>query len=307
MKITILVPTYRRPVDLRRCLGSLERLDRLPDEVLVVHRPDDDDTKGVLAQAWALPVRAVEVRVEGVVAAVNRGFDATTGDVVVMIDDDAAPHPDWLTRIAAHYDADPKLGALGGRDVIHVAGEAIPPGEQEVGMVSWYGRMVGAHHLGVGDARSVAVLKGVNMSFRITALRDHRADERLLGRGAQVHFEIGLCNDIRNDGWRIVYDPHVLVDHFPSVRHDSDKRSGFAFDAQFNKAHNEEVMILDHLKSWQRPAFVIWGFAVGTSDVPGLLQLPRIALMGRQVPVQRLVASWRGRAKGMGTWWRTHR
>ncbi|NTX23610.1 glycosyltransferase family 2 protein, partial [Burkholderia cepacia] len=49
MKISVLVPTYRRPADLARCLLALQRQQRLPDEVIVVARPEDDATHERLA------------------------------------------------------------------------------------------------------------------------------------------------------------------------------------------------------------------------------------------------------------------
>ncbi len=307
MKSTVLIPTYRRPQDLQRCLTALEQLNLPADEVLVVQRPSDTETAAVLAKGWRLPLRRVDTGEGGVVAAVNHGFDAATGDFIVLLDDDAAPAPDWLMRHRTHYEGDPKVGAVGGRDVLHKDGIPVPATGERVGLISWYGRMVGAHHLGSGPAREVHVLKGVNMSFRRAALARHRADTRLLGTGAQVHFEIGLCTDIRLDGWKIIYDPAVVVDHYPSIRHDSDKRTNFAFDAQFNKSHNEQVMILKSLRAWQRPAFLAWSFLIGTSDVVGLLQVPRLAVKGREAPLGRLAASWAGRAKGTATWLRTRR
>ncbi|MGF6982009.1 GT2 family glycosyltransferase [Paraburkholderia atlantica] len=48
MKLTVLVPTYRRPADLARCLAALERQSRAPDEVIVVARVDDDATHACL-------------------------------------------------------------------------------------------------------------------------------------------------------------------------------------------------------------------------------------------------------------------
>ncbi len=42
MRIVVLVPTYRRPDDLRRCLLALDGQRREADRVLVVHRPDDE-------------------------------------------------------------------------------------------------------------------------------------------------------------------------------------------------------------------------------------------------------------------------
>lgn len=307
MKSSVLVATYCRPDDLRRCLSALERLEPPADEVVIVHRPTDEATRQVLVESWTLPLRAVEVFETGVVAAMNRGLDAVTGDFVMFLDDDAAPLPDWLARVEAHYRADPMVGAVGGRDILHVDGTPIQPSEKDVGTISWYGRLVGAHHIGIGTARHVAVLKGVNMGFRMAALRNHRADPRLLGEGAQVHFEVGLCTNVRRAGWSVLYDPTILVNHYPSVRHDSDKRSGFAYDAQFNKAHNEQLMILDALKPWQRPVFVMWSILIGTSDVVGLAQLPRVALKRRGAPLQRFRASVAGRLRGTVAWLRSVR
>ena len=101
MKISVLVPTYRRPADLARCLLALQRQQRLPDEVIVVARPEDDATHERLADpsvGGALPLRIVPVDVPGQVAALNQGLDSATGDVVAITDDDAAPRADWLAR-----------------------------------------------------------------------------------------------------------------------------------------------------------------------------------------------------------------
>ena len=59
MKITVLVPTYRRPQDLARCLAALQKQERVPDEVVVVARPDDEATHACLADplvVGALPL-----------------------------------------------------------------------------------------------------------------------------------------------------------------------------------------------------------------------------------------------------------
>ena len=48
--ITALVPTYRRPRDLARCLEALRAQVRLPDEVLVVVRDEDAETRDLLTK-----------------------------------------------------------------------------------------------------------------------------------------------------------------------------------------------------------------------------------------------------------------
>lgn len=305
MRASVLIPTYRRPDDLRRCLAGLGAGTRRPDEILVVHRPDDHASATVVAEFGVLPVRGLPIDRPGQVAAINRGLDNATGDFIALIDDDAIPHADWLERIERWYTDDPQVGGVGGRDVVHQGPPPPPPSENRVGLISWYGRMTGNHHIGQGSARAVHVLKGANMSFRRAALGGLRADVRLEGTGAQVHNEVGVCASVRRRGWTLIYDPLVLVDHYPAVRHDEDARTGFSALAQRNTAHNEQLAVLDALPSWGRAPFLLWSFAIGTAQVPGLVQLPRLVLRRDPVVVPRLLASWRGRVAGMRTWWHT--
>ncbi|MDR5671407.1 glycosyltransferase, partial [Burkholderia cenocepacia] len=92
---------------------------------IVVARPEDDATHERLADpavGGALPLRIVPVDGGGQVAALNKGLDSANGDIVAITDDDAAPRPDWLARIDAVFQADPRVGAVGGRDWVHEKG-----------------------------------------------------------------------------------------------------------------------------------------------------------------------------------------
>jgi len=307
MRASVLIPTYRRPDDLRRCLAGLGAGTRRPDEILVVHRPDDHASAAVVAEFDMLPVRALPIDRPGQVAAINRGLGYATGDFIALIDDDAIPYPDWLERIERWYAQHPRVGGVGGRDVVHQGPPPPPPSEGRVGLISWYGRMIGNHHIGLGDPRPVHVLKGANMSFRREAVQDLRADVRLEGAGAQVHNEVGVCAAIRRRGWTLIYDPLVLVDHYPAMRHDEDARTGFSAVAQRNTAHNEQLAVLDALPGWGRMPFLVWSFAIGTAQVPGLVQLPRLLARRDPVAVPRMLASWRGRLAGLATWWSSAR
>ncbi|MBV9832801.1 MAG: glycosyltransferase family 2 protein, partial [Alphaproteobacteria bacterium] len=102
MDATVIVPTYKRPDDLRRCLDALKDQTKLPARVVVVRRDIDTATEAMLAayDPGKLLLVVHVVTVPGVVAALNEGLDAATGDIVAMTDDDAAPHHDWLERIA---------------------------------------------------------------------------------------------------------------------------------------------------------------------------------------------------------------
>src|SRR5260370_18870095 len=104
MKISVLVPTYRRPADLARCLAALRRQARAPDEVIVVVRPEDDATHERLADPAVrgkLALRVALVDVPGQVAALNPRLNVAAGDVLAITDHDAAPRPAWRHRLAA--------------------------------------------------------------------------------------------------------------------------------------------------------------------------------------------------------------
>src|SRR5882672_7202654 len=142
MNISVLVPTYRRTKDLERCLQSLQKQSRLADEVIVTARDTDEETIEFLSQHLDLCGRITYVVVydPGVVAAMNAGVCAATGDIIALTDDDAAPRPDWLARIEAIFCSDINVGGVGGRDWLQQ--NALPAFNRArvVGKVQWFGR-----------------------------------------------------------------------------------------------------------------------------------------------------------------------
>ena len=222
MRLSVVVPTFQRPASLVHCLHGLACQARALDEILVVVRAGDAATHAVL-RAASPPVRSVEVATPGLLAAMRAGAQAAAGDVIAFTDDDAVARPDWAQRLEDHF-ADPVVGAVGGRDLI----AAETHGETgDVGRITGWGKLVGNQHLAVGSVRSVDVLKGVNMAFRRSALA---LPDHLRGRGSQVHSEIPMCAWTRSHGWRVVFDPELVIDHAPAPRTAGDERARRAED-----------------------------------------------------------------------------
>jgi cellulose synthase/poly-beta-1,6-N-acetylglucosamine synthase-like glycosyltransferase len=304
MKITVLVPTYHRPQDLERCLTALQQQVRCADEVLLVVRDTDDVTHTFLKafESGTLSLRTVAVTAPGVIAAMNVGFEAATGEIISVTDDDAAPHPDWLKRIETAFQGDRDLGGVGGRDRVYLGTQLLEGAEPLVGRLQWFGRMVGNHHLGVGLAREVDLLKGVNMSFRKSAIAGLRCDERLKGTGAQVHFEVALCLSVKQRGWKLIYDPAIAVDHYPAQRFDEDERKHFSAVATANAIHNETFILLNHSSLLRRFVYVCWAAIVGTRSAFGLVQLLRFLPQEGDLALQKWQAAMQGRWQGWQTW-----
>ncbi len=304
MQVTVIVPTYQRPSDLTRCLTALKQQTRSVDELWVIVRDTDEKTWQFLEtfDRGALPLHTATVTATGVIAAMNIGLESATGDIIAFTDDDAAPHPDWLERIEAYYLADEQVGGVGGRDWVY-HGTKLEDGSQPiVGKLQWFGRLIGNHHIGIGAGRDVDVLKGVNMSFRRKAIADLRFDQRMRGTGAQVNFEVVFSLSLRKQGWKLIYDPQIAVDHFPAQRFDEDQRNSFNAQASVNAVHNETVALLGYLSPLQRLVFGLWAIAIGTSEAFGILQWLRYLPKEGDVARQKLVASWLGRWQGWQTY-----
>ena len=120
LTVSVVVPTFRRTAHLQRCLSALAEQRRRPEQVVVVVRDTDEATRAYLAAGTppGLSVEVVGVGVPGMVAALNAGLCAARGDIVAFTDDDAAPWPDWIERLRQHFESEPHLGGVGGRDWI---------------------------------------------------------------------------------------------------------------------------------------------------------------------------------------------
>jgi glycosyltransferase involved in cell wall biosynthesis len=282
MKLSVLVPTYRRPHELRHCLNALAMQTRPPDEVLVVVRDSDDETWAFLRGCGlpALPLRSISTSRPGLIAAMDAGLAQAQGDIVAITDDDAVPRPDWLARIEAHFLANPRVAGVGGRDWLHANGRVEDGTRQVVGQVRWFGRVIGNHHLGSGGPREVDVLKGVNCAYRRALIRRVGLDQHLRGAGAQVYWELGLGIRLRRAGWTLVYDPAVAVDHYPAARFDEDQRGRQSLRAFWNEAYNQMYVMLDCLPPGRKALALTYGLAVGSRHAPGAAIMVLSALSG---------------------------
>jgi GT2 family glycosyltransferase len=311
MKLSVIIPTCRRPGDLLRCLQALRSQQRFPDEVLVALREDDSETLVALAH-WdpgPLPLQIVSVGLAGASEARNRCLDLATGDILVFTDDDTAPHRDFLARIRTAFVVDPALGGLGGPDWI--GGVELPGDDRahEVGRVRWWGRQVGNHHLGVRHVQLVEWLKGANMSFRREALQQVRFGQGLRGAAAQFGEDLALSLAVRRAGWKLLYDPAIAVDHFPGrLTPGADHRTLLDRQSLGDAAFNETVLILDHLAPAGRIAFLLWHLVVGTRLLPGpVMGLYLLATTGSLAGLRRAGPVLRGRLAGLAEWARPSR
>ncbi len=118
-KASVVVPTFRRPAALRRCIESLSRIEypRHLVEIVIVDDGGGDLSASELADLSPdLELRVVTQRNRGPAAARNHGARESGGDILVFTDDDCRPRPSWLVEMAGALAAEPHALA-GGRVV----------------------------------------------------------------------------------------------------------------------------------------------------------------------------------------------
>jgi glycosyltransferase involved in cell wall biosynthesis len=158
-------------------------------------------------------VRAVEnVHPRGLSGARNSGIEATSGEILVFLDDDAAAQPGWLERLLAPYTA-PGVVAVGGR--IEPAWDTARP--------AWFPPefdwVVGCTYEGVPPRQApVRNMIGANMSFRREAFDAVGGFPDGIGRVGTVPVgceETELCIRVRNrmPSREILYTPEAVVAH----------------------------------------------------------------------------------------------
>jgi glycosyltransferase involved in cell wall biosynthesis len=295
MKISVIIPTYRRPDNLNRCLQGLQNQVRPANEVLVIIRGGDESSNIILDRWSNLPLRKLICNdVKGAVSQYNLGLDNSRGDVVAITDDDAIPRIDWLARIESHFALDEKLGGVGGRDIVYENGAPISNSATAIGVVRWFGRIVHNHHLVSHSKANVHILKGVNMSFRASAIDGVLFDRDLRGHGAQTSLDLAFSLCVHKRGWQLLYDPELIVDHYPAKRFDEDQRTAPSMQAIEDSSFNMYLALRRHMRhGFRRQAALSWASWIGTERSPGRIRGIVSLLMSDQFGIEMRAAAKR--------------
>ncbi|HXE73228.1 MAG TPA: glycosyltransferase, partial [Candidatus Nitrosotenuis sp.] len=185
------------------CLASLVAQTEPPDEVLVVDGGSRDGSRQIVERYAAgapFQLRWLDQGpVPGLAQARNQGVRAARGEIVSFLDVDARAHPQWVARTRRRFAERPDVAGVGGQG-------------REVGTTP-ADRFRAVHfQQGWGPRlrEDVVYLWGLCSHYRREALQAVGLfDTRFRGSGEDV--EMGLR--LREAGYRLLYDPEILVDH----------------------------------------------------------------------------------------------
>jgi len=210
LRFSVVVNTYNRARTLAGALRGLLSLDYPAYEIVVVNGPSTDDTDDLL-QRYSDEIKIGHCSEPNLSQSRNVGVALASGDVVAFIDDDAVPHPTWLTKLASHYRR-PEVAAVGGYTIDKTG-------------VNWQVRKTLCDRY--GDAYYVSdffderqlnrigspyypSLLGTNSSFRRSALLEIGGFDETF---AYLLDETDVCLRIVDAGLEVVYEPTAIVYH----------------------------------------------------------------------------------------------
>jgi GT2 family glycosyltransferase len=195
MKFSVIIPAFKRPERLARCLRGIE-----PDgaEIIVTDDSGDDSVRNMLEHQFPF-VRWICGPRRGPAANRNHGARAASGEWLVFVDDDCEPQPGWLDAIEK---------ATGDADVVEGCTEA--PGATD----SPFEEHVDNLHGGVLWSCNLAVrreafekLSGFDENFLEAAGEDMEFAWRVRQAGLRVRFapDALVYHPPRHIGWRGVW------------------------------------------------------------------------------------------------------
>jgi len=226
MKVSVIVPTYKRPSTLLQALNSLQEQTLREFEIVVVNNaldPRTDEVTRDFGNASRAPVRCIPSAPGALHEARHAGARVALGEILVFTDDDATFDPGWLQAYLEAFSGYPQMAAAGGP--VHPVWEHDPPSWLRELMNAWGAKIFGPLSLIMDCYQDFrlgpdAFFYGVNMAIRRAALFEvggfnpEAFGDHWLGDG-----ESGLQLKLEAQGMPVGYVPGSLVfHHIPSQR-----------------------------------------------------------------------------------------
>jgi len=301
--ITVVIPTYMRVSSLKKCIDTILKQTILPQKIFCICREDDETTIDFLKKNYTnyLQEKLLEiytVKEAGHIPPIQKAIDVCTTEYIAFIDDDAIPREDWVERILKGY-TNKNIGGYGGRVINHPRTEYYIRKVKSLGKINWYGKITGNlfDELICPKAIEVDFLNEGNMSFRRSALEKVKID-MILNYGSAKGYGIDLCLSLKALGYKIVYDPELIVDHYPAPRKISVNR-GRTKDNFYEYSRNLTYIMLKHMSSIKKVFFLIYFFFVGQKISLGLITSIYLLFLREKDIWGKILYSFKGKREGI--------
>lgn len=214
-KVSVIVPNYNGISILRNCLLSLLEHDRKPDQIVVVDNGSSDGSPDIIRREFPSITLVALDKNTGFTGANNAGIKASSGDLLVLLNNDCIVEPLWLDSLLHRMD-DPSVAAVTS-SMRNISDVNIM--DSAGGQIDWMGF---ARDTGKGESASLH-RKSTSIPFpcggaviiRRSALP--RPDRLFWDELFIYQEDLDLGYELIRTGWKIVYEPAAVVRHMHSA------------------------------------------------------------------------------------------
>jgi len=129
-KVSIVIPNWNGAAHLPTCLDSLKQQTYPHVETIVADNGSTDGSLVLLACEYPWAHVLAMHRNLGFTGACNAGIKASTGDIIVLLNNDTETDPHWIEEVVAAFERHPEAGLVASkmrlfdqRDTLHTAGD----------------------------------------------------------------------------------------------------------------------------------------------------------------------------------------
>jgi CMP-N-acetylneuraminic acid synthetase len=203
MKVSIIVRTKNEERWISSCLEAISRQTYTNFEVVLV---DNDSTDKTVDKAQKYGVILVSIDRFKPGAAINRGIEASTGDVIVCLSGHCIPVDEyWLENLVKPLE-DPTIGGVYGR-------------QEPLAFTSDLDKRDLLITFGLDERIQTkdSFFHNANSAFRRSLWSEYPFDEEVTNIEDRI-----WANQIQKAGYRIFYQPTASVYHHHGIHHDGD-------------------------------------------------------------------------------------
>ncbi|MEK6727448.1 MAG: glycosyltransferase [Candidatus Omnitrophota bacterium] len=274
---TVAISTFNRNADLQRCLESLKEQSHPDFDIVISNGGDYEGVKKIVDNFKGLRIRIVNQQRKGIVEGRNLGWIHSFSDVVCFIDDDLVVSPEWFFNIRQTFLSDERIGGVSGPTIIPEErqknrdlalfiegfkksgniflrligkiyfGLILENKVNEVGRILKSGAFTpGSNYkscLNILRPIDVDYLEACHMCFRRRLLQELKGFDYIY-KGTGEWNEPDFSFKVRNEGYRLVFNPKAVTYHYIS--------QGGVFKARTNSFERSENFIFFYMR-WVKP------------------------------------------------------
>lgn len=277
-RVSIVIVLFNQAELTFDCLRTLGAALDVASEVIIVDNDSRDDTAELCSRVDGARIIRNKENLHFLMG-VNLGAKECRGDAILLLNNDTKIKPGSIRSALGRLDEEPSIGAVGGKIVL------LDGTLQEAGSIIWSdGSCLGYGRGRLPDEPEFKFRRDVDYCSGAFILIRRSLFERLgwldVTFAPAYYEETDLCMRIREAGFRIVYDPHIEIEHF---EFGSQSISSKAIEMQ---QRNHKIFLDRHgktLKSSHRPS---GSRPLDARMRPGIAG--RLLILDDQVPYPRL-------------------